>query len=260
MTVSPEKIAEFARRLDSAAHERQETVMFAEEAGVDLDTPYAIQDLNVAQRYSRGDRRIGWKMGLTSKAKMEQMGVDSPICGILTETMKIEDGGTLELAGFIHPKVEPEIAFHIQKDIPHDVKEKDLLGYVSGVCCGMEIIDSRFKDFKFTLKDVIADNCSSSAFVLSKTVLPPYAVDTENLGMVLSVNGRTVSAGSSAAIFDHPVHSLMACVRMLIRRGQRISKGEIVLAGASTAAVPFEPGDKLRTVVQNLGEVSFLVS
>jgi len=254
-----EKLAQLAKMLDRAATERKEVLMFADDENIDLKTAYSIQDLSILLRETRGDKPIGWKMGLTSRAKMAQMGVDSPICGVLTETMRLADHGKLKFAQFIHPKVEPEIAFHIGTDIPYDVSEEDVLKYVSRVCCGLEIIDSRFKDFKFTLKDVIADNCSSSAFVLSAETFAPNEADLANLGMVLEINGEPVQAGSSAAILDHPRSSLYECVQMLAKRGKKIRAGEIVLAGASTAAVLLKAGDHVHVRVQDLGSATFQV-
>jgi 2-oxo-3-hexenedioate decarboxylase len=119
----------------------------------------------------------------------------------------------------------------------------------------MEIIDSRYKDFKFELPDVIADNCSSFAFVLGDTVRDPREVDLGNLGMILEVDGKPVQFGSSAAILDHPLDSLLELCRMLAGRGLTLPAESVVLAGAATAAVPLNAGARVRASVQDLGSV-----
>lgn len=253
-------IDEYAEHLDACAVEKRETEMFAKAKGIDISTAYTIQHKNVALRTGRGDARIGWKMGLTSKAKMEQMGVKSPICGALTQSMQIPDGGELAFKNFIHPKVEPEIVYRIGEDIPSGVSEADILKYTSGVAAGMEIIDSRFKDFKFTLPDVVADNCSSAGFVVSKDFADSSEIDADNLGMLLEFNGTVVQAGSSSAIFDHPKKSLHTLVKMLSKWDRTVRNGDIVLVGASTAAVLLKPGDAVSVRVQDLGEASFTVA
>jgi 2-oxo-3-hexenedioate decarboxylase len=198
-------------------------------------------------------------MGLTSKAKMKQMGVHNPIYGVITEKMKLASGSSFGFQGRIHPKIEPEIAFLIGKDLHGKVSTEEALAACSGVCAAMEIIDSRYRNFNFTLPDVIADNCSSSAFVLGETIRKPSEIDLGNLGMILEVNGKPAQFGSSSAIYGHPAASLAELCAMLAEQDQSLKAGDIVLAGAATAAIAFEAGQEVRTLVQDLGSVSLKI-
>lgn len=218
---------------------------------------YKIQSALVGLRLERGERRIGLKMGFTSRAKMIQMGLSDMIWGRLTDAMVVEDGGTISLKRFVHPRVEPEIAFLLREGIDWPVTAAGALSCVEAVAPAMEIIDSRYKNFKFSLPDVIADNASSSAFVVG----PWQAtnVDLSNLGMILEINGRPVQIGSSAAILGHPVRSLVSAARLAHEAGERLEAGWIVMAGGATAAEALTLGAHVRNSVEQLGSVSFTV-
>ena len=133
------------------------------------------------------------------------------------------------------------------------------LSACSGVCAALELIDSRYQNFQFELPDVIADNCSSSGFILGTTVRKPDSNSIGNLGMVLEVNGRPVQFASSAAILGNPARALAELVRLLAQKGQILKAGSVVLAGAATAAVELKPGDNIRVKVQYLGSASIRV-
>lgn len=215
---------------------------------------YAIQALSIARRLERGEHRIGVKMGLTSRAKMQQVGVDEVIWGRLTDTMRLEEGGVLSRTEYVHPRAEPEIAFFMKKPLAGNVTAVEAMSAVEAVAPAIEIIDSRYKDFKFTLPDVVADNSSSSGIVVGDWVHPETAID--NLGIVLEADGRAVQVGSSAAILGHPVRSLVQAARLVARWGEQLNPGDIVLAGGATAAHPMTPGMHVRAVFQELGAVS----
>jgi len=246
---------ELSRKLDEAFLQARDLERLTAREPFSVEEAYEIQDELLDLRYERGERQIGLKMGLTSRAKMKQMGVDSPIYGVLTDKMALKTGARFPLKGTIHPRIEPEIAFHIGRDLSGTPTREQVLVACKGVCAAMEIIDSRYRDFKFELPDVIADNCSGYAFVLGETVRKPSEVDLGNLGMILEVDGKAVQFGSSAAILDHPLDSLLELIRMLDKRGLGIPAGSIVLAGAATQAVPLLSGTSVRTLVQDLGSV-----
>jgi 2-oxo-3-hexenedioate decarboxylase len=250
----------FARIVTDAYFGAYEIDKLTDQTPLTLPQAYAIQDQALKILADRGDRRIGYKMGLTSKAKMKQMGVHQPIYGVLTEKMRVASGSTFSLRGRIHPKIEPEIAFLIGRDLEGKVSPEEAMSACSGVCAAMEIIDSRYRNFNFTLPDVIADNCSSSAFVLGETIRKPAEIDLGNLGMLMEINGKPVQFGSSSAIYGHPAASLAELCAMLSEQGQRLRAGDIVLAGAATAALSLEPGQEIQTSVQDLGSVRLIVS
>jgi 2-oxo-3-hexenedioate decarboxylase len=190
---------------------------------------------------------------------MKQMGVDSAIYGVLTQSMALKDESEISLDRRIHPKIEPEIAFITRRELSGIVSIDEALDGCEGVCAAMEIIDSRYLEFKFELPDVIADNCSSSGFVLGRTLKNPREIDLGNLGMLLEVNGKSVQFGASSAILGHPAASLVELVRMLSLRGRALPAGSIVLAGSATAAIPLEIGMEVKTIIQDLGAVTLQV-
>lgn len=250
------KLAEFARILDDAAMNATAVPQLTEEQpGLTVEDAYAIQALSMGRRYDRGERRVGIKMGLTSRAKMQQVGVSEVIWGRLTSAMRLVEGGDLVRARYVHPRVEPEIAYIIGKPLSGEVSPAEALAAVEAVAPAVEIIDSRFRNFKFTLPDVVADNASSSGFILGAWAKPD--TDVSNTGIVMEVDGRPVQIGSSAAILGNPIRSLVAAARAVAQAGEPLEAGDIVLAGGATAAHPLTPGEYIRTWFQGLGSVSF---
>lgn len=254
-------IKELAVLVDTAARQG-ETIAQLTTGAPDLgvDEAYSVQEASIALRLERGEKLVGMKMGLTSRAKMEQVGVHEPIYGRLTDAMIVPEGGQLTMSGRCHPRVEPEVAFIMKHDIQGPVTDAEAAEAVAGVCAALEIIDSRYQDFKFTLPDVIADNTSASGFVLGSVVKPISEVNLCNLGIVMEVNGEAVQIGNSSAIYDHPLRSLVELLNMLSRRGQGLKQGQIVLAGGATAAVHLKEGDRIRGLVDELGSVQFTVT
>jgi 2-oxo-3-hexenedioate decarboxylase len=250
-------IEAIAERLDTAAMSAIAIPQLCEDFEVQLDDAYRIQAASIERRVSRGDRRVGMKMGFTSRAKMLQMGVSELIWGRLTISMMIEEGGSISLADFIHPRVEPEVAFLMRKPLAGRVSSLEALDAVEAVACALEVIDSRYKAFKFSLTDVVADNASSSGFAVGPWRKP----DTEfaNLGMILSVNGRPQAFGSTAAILGHPVRALVAAARVVADAGEELAPGSIVMAGAATAAIALGQEQHISLEAEKLGRVQFTV-
>ncbi len=251
-------IARFAQILDDAQRGPAECGQLSEIAPYTLEDAYAVQKALIARRLKRGERRVGMKMGFTSRAKMIQMGIDDMIWGRLTDKMVVEEGGPISLKHYVHPRVEPEIAFLIGRRLEGLVTAAEALDAVDAVAPAMEIINSRYKDFKFSLEDVVADNASSSGFVVG-----PWQnadADLSNLGMVLEINGRPVQIGSSGAILGHPVRSLVAAARLSSAAGEPLEEGWIVMAGGATAAEWLHVGDYVRNEVEALGAVAFSVT
>lgn len=250
--------AGLAERLDNAMLTRTATPQITlEHTALTLADAYAIQHLLVHRRQQRGERRIGMKMGLTSRAKMIQVGVNEMSWGRLTDGMLLEEGGELSKSAYIHPRLEPELAFLIGKPLSGKVTAAQALAAVDGVAPAMELIDSRYKDFKFTLNDVVADNSSSAGLVVGSWCSPGQ--DLSNLGVVLEVNGMVVETGSTAAILGHPVRSLVAAARLAGEAGETLHPGDIIMSGGITAAHTLAVGETVRATLQNLGFVSITV-
>ncbi|WP_070156809.1 2-keto-4-pentenoate hydratase [Sphingobium phenoxybenzoativorans] len=251
-------IDDLARTVDEAARTATEITQLAESHSLTVDEAYAIQALSMRQRFERGEKLIGMKMGLTSRAKMQQMGVSDVIWGRLTDAMRVEDGDAIEFEKFVHPRVEPEIAFILKRPLEGRVTLLEAMNAIEAVAPAMEIIDSRYRNFKFSLPDVIADNSSSSAFVLGPWNSP--STDISNLGMAMQINGRAVQIGSSAAILGHPGRSLAAASRLVAASGLRLEAGWIIMAGGATAAEKLLPGMAVRLDVERIGRTAFSVS
>jgi len=246
---------EIATRLDEAATQARAISQFGD--ALTLDEAYEVQARLIALRVARGERRIGIKMGFTSRAKMAQMGVSDMIFGRLTDGMLIEPGSSISRARFVHPRVEPEIAFLLARPLAGRVDALSALAAVEGVAAALEVIDSRYENFKFSLTDVVADNSSSSGVVVGPWMPPQVSVF--NRGMVLEIDGVARQIGSSAAILGNPVASLVAAARLVAERGDRLQAGDIVLAGGATAAEPLQAGQVVRLSVEALGSVGFSI-
>ena len=247
-------IQQLALRLDEAASSARPIGQLSQETAFDVETAYAIQKASIAQRYDRGESFIGLKLGFTSEAKMKQMGVSDMIWGRLTDSMLIRDG-KLHLEKFIHPRAEPEICFYTRKKIDRAISLEEAPDYIDAIAPAIEIIDSRYENFRFSLEDVIADNCSSAALVVGRW--HPVDTDVSDLSIRLLFNGDEKASGSSEAILGDPWRSVEAAARLATQYGIEIPAGSYILAGAATAAVYLEPDVEVKAVVDKLGETSF---
>ena len=246
-----------AKTLDQAAFNATGVKQLSDSVSISLEEAYEVQKLMIAERLKRGEKRIGMKMGFTSRAKMVQMGLSDLIWGRLTSRMIVEEGGSLKLSDYVHPRVEPEIAFLLKKPLSGVVTPVQALAAVEAVAVAMEIIDSRYERFKFSLSDVVADNASSSGVVIGPWHAPD--IDFSNLGLVLSFNGTAKQIGSTGGILGHPLRSLVAAARMTAQGGEQLNAGDIVMAGGITAAEALSAGQYVETEMQHLGRVAFNV-
>jgi 2-oxo-3-hexenedioate decarboxylase len=250
-------IDECAALLDDAARFAREASQFDPEGKMALADAYTIQSALIQRRVARGEHRVGVKMGFTSRAKMIQMGLSDMIWGRLTAAMQIEEGTTIDFARFVHPRVEPEIAFVLKRALPGNVTGPEALAAVEAIAPALEIIDSRYKDFKFSLPEVIADNASSSGFVIGTWHDPQ--IDFSNLGLTLCLDGHVVQIGSTAALLGDPLRSLVAAARLSAMAGEPLQAGWIVMAGGATPAEWIRPGQYVSVEMQELGRAGFHV-
>ncbi|RJF96387.1 2-keto-4-pentenoate hydratase [Sphingomonas cavernae] len=248
-----------AERLDTAAVTARATAQItAEHPGFALEDAYAVQHRLIERRLARGERIVGVKMGFTSRAKMVQMGVSDLIWGRLTDAMQIADDGVLDIGRFVHPRIEPEIAFRLKSRLAGPISSAEAFAAIAAVAPAMEVIDSRYADFRFALSDVVADNSSSSAFVIG-TWQEPFG-DLSNLGMTMSLDGRAVQFGSTGAILGNPVRSLVEAARLAAQSGLALEAGWTVLCGAATPAEALRPGIHVRLEAERLGRVDLHVA
>ena len=226
-----------------------------------LDDGYAVQDELLRRWLARGREFYGFKAGLTSRAKMVQMGVDVPCFGLMMRDTCDPEGGTVPTSGLIHPRVEAEIAFVMKDDLAGpEVSIEQVYAATDYVQPAIEIIDSRFKNFKFDLASVVADNCSSARVVLGGRPRRPEELDLGALGVVLEINGEALAYAASGAVLGHPAHVIQLLVKWLHGRGQLLKAGTVVLAGAVTEAHYIHPGDAVCARFQDLGTINVKVS
>lgn len=219
---------------------------------------YDIQHEIVRIKSQSGDRVIGLKMGLTSISKMKQMGINDPLYGHLFDYMMIDDQGEISISDLIHPKAEAEIAFIMGKDLAgEDLDEETILDAIKFVVPAIEIVDSRYENFNFTLKDVIADNCSSSRLILGSRFINPKGLELDLLGATLAINNEIIDSGTGAAVLGHPLKPVIVLAKLLSKRGLKINAGSLILTGGITKAHNFREGDMVCVRIENLGEVSF---
>jgi 2-oxo-3-hexenedioate decarboxylase len=248
-------ISEKAAILHRSARTQQPTAQFSTTEEYDLESAYKVQHELIKHRVDEGHEIVGVKMGFTSRAKMEQMGVSDMIIGQLTADMQLDTHTPLNTSKCCHPRAEPEIAFRLSKDIEGVLDAQAVLDYVDGVASAIEVIDSRYENFKFSLEDVVADNCSSCAFVVGPWCEVPLGLN--GLDMTMSFDGNVAAEGSSDAILDNPFEALAAATRLAHQYGIGLKKGMIVLAGASTAASFIKETKEVRLEVDGLGQAAF---
>lgn len=253
-----QKIADY---LLQAEKERREIPRITlEYPDLTLEEAYLIQQELVKRKLEEGKRILGPKMGLTSHAKMRQMNVDNPIYGYIFDYMVIPNGGVLKMDELIHPKVEAEIAFLIARDIEGPgVTGAQVLAATEYVIPALEVIDSRYQNFQFTLVDVVADNASSARVVFSDRLLEPHLFDLDLVGVTLTINGEVKAFGAGANVLGHPAHAVAMLANMLAERGEKIRAGEIILTGGITEALLINRGDEIRVTISGLGEVGMTV-
>ncbi len=250
-------IDDAVERLLAAEAERRDIDALTDEwTDLDLATAYAIQDAALDRRVDRGETLVGIKLGLTSVAKQRRMGIDSPLTAWLTDAMVLPAGVQVPQERLIHPRAEPEILFVMERDLEGPgVTAPQALAAVGAVHSAVEIIDSRYRDFRFTLPDVVADNASSAALVTGPVARPSHELDLTLEPCLVEVDGAVVDSATGAAVQGHPAEALALAANSLAARGHRIEAGWLVLTGGMTDAVDVVPGGTLTFAFGNLGTI-----
>ena len=258
MALDRKTIDELAAHLESAELEARDVTKITDDfPGMSWDDAYDIQDAIRARKEARGQRTVGLKAGLTSHAKMKQMGVSTPCFGFVSDYMAVPDGGEIDTKQLIHPKVEAEICVVTKAPLKGPgCHVGTVLAAIDFVIPGVEIIDSRYRDFKFDLKSVIADNTSASRFVIGGRSRRIEELDLRTLGVVLEKNGRIVAMAAGAAVLGHPAAAVAMMANHLGARGQEIPAGSFIMTGGVTEAIAVQAGDAVQVRFQDLGSVS----
>lgn len=221
-----------------------------------MEDSYKAQKELVKLYEEAGHQVFAPKMGLTSKAKWEQMNVDSPIVGYIFNEM-VEENKVVKMSDYIHPKVEPEIAIVLKNDIKgDDLTIEDVLDNIDYVLSGVEIIDSRYKDFNFDLPSVIADNTSAAGAVFGDEKLDISEIDMQTETVVLKVNGEVQVEGDGTAVLGHPAESIVWLARHLAQEDKAVPAGVPIMTGGLTAAVLVNAGDTVEVEFSNLSNIT----
>jgi 2-oxopent-4-enoate/cis-2-oxohex-4-enoate hydratase len=222
-----------------------------------IDDAYRIQQRLIARRQQDGERIVGKKIGVTSRAVMNMLNVYQPDFGYLLDSMIINDGDSIDTKTMIQPRAEGEIAFVLKRDLMGPgVSSADVLMATECVMPCFEIVDSRIKDWKIKIQDTVADNASCGVFVLGNQAVSPRNIDLFTCGMVLEKNGEIIATGAGAAALGSPVNAVVWLANTLGKLGIGMKAGEVILSGALAAMFPAKAGDNFRVSIGGLGGCS----
>ena len=258
MSLSKEQVAQISAELIEAEKSRIPIKALTERfSDVSYEDAYAIQLKTFDTLVKGGAIIVGKKIGLTSKAMQDQMNIREPDYGMITDRMVEREGAPIPMSSLILPKIEPEIAFLLKEDLTGPgVNVANVIEATEGVMPAFEIIDSRYKDWKITVKDSISDNASAGIMILGGKLTPIKDLDLRYVGLVLEKNGLLVSTGAGAAVLGNPAQSVAWLANKLTEYGISLKKGEFVMSGSLVQAVSVEAGSSLRATFDRLGSVS----
>ncbi|WP_369700042.1 2-keto-4-pentenoate hydratase [Bacillus sp. AFS041924] len=225
--------------------------------GITEKEAYQIQLTNIEEKLKKGQKIIGKKIGLTSIAMQELLGVDEPDYGHLLTKMKIPNFGEVQVGNMILPKVEAEIAFVLKKDlIGSNITFEDVVDATDYIVPAIEVVDSRIENWKIRLEDTVADNASSCLFVLGNERFDVKEIDLPNVTMDLYRNDELMNSGKGEAVLGNPIHCVAWLANKLCEFGISLNAGEIILSGALSAAINANAGDQFTAKFPLLGDVS----
>lgn len=229
--------------------------------GSPLENAYRIQQINTARQVAAGARLVGRKIGLTSRAVQAQLGVDTPDFGALLDTMAYGDGDEMPISRTHQPKVEAEIALVLERDLPHARHTvADVLRATAFALPAIEVVGSRIENWNIGLLDTVADNASAGLFVLGTRPVRLDALDLVAFGMVMERKGEQVSVGAGAACLGNPLNAAVWLADTMVRMGEPLRAGDVVLTGALGPMVHVAPGDVFTAKIEGLGEVRAVFS
>ena len=248
---------ELAADLAQAERSREPIVrLTAAYPDIDVVDAYEIQLINIRQRVAEGARVLGHKVGLSSLAMQQMMGVDEPDYGHLLDEMQVFEDTPVKARRYLYPRVEVEVGFILAADLPGaGCTEDDVLAATEALAPSIELIDTRITDWKIALCDTIADNASSAGFVLGEARVSPRDLDVKTIDVVLTRNGEVVAEGRSDAVLGNPVTAVAWLARKVESFGVRLRKGDIVLPGSCTRAIDAHAGDQFVADFTGLGSV-----
>lgn len=231
--------------------------------GIDIDDAYNISLHFLHRRTADGEALIGKKIGVTSKAVQDMLGVHRPDFGFLTDRMQVADGADVSIAkaGLIQPRAEGEIAFVLKKDLKGpNITEDQVLDATDYVCPCFEIVDSRIHDWKIRIQDTVADNASCGVFVLGEARVAPKSLDLAAVQLDIRKNGAHIASGLGSAVQGHPATAVAWLANTLARYGIPFLKGEIILSGSLAPLLPVVAGDRFEMSLTGIGDATISFS
>jgi 2-keto-4-pentenoate hydratase len=253
-----EAIEQAAQALALARAHRRPIAPVSQSHGIaGLEAAYAVAEINTRSRVESGRRIVGLKVGLTSKAVQQQLGVDQPDFGVLFDDMEFLNGQDVPTDRLMQPKVEAEVAFIVGRDVTGNPPSYgEFLACLSYAVPAIEIVDSAIADWKISLVDTVADNASSGLYVLGDQPMALGALSLGAIGMQMEKNGLPASTGSGSACLGHPLRAAFWLARTMAARGQGLRQGQVILSGALGPMVPVAAGDLVQASLGALGSVS----
>lgn len=258
-----EQVKKLAGYVHQAEKDKREITKITSELypTLSIEEGYLIQEQLITDKEKEGLKIVGPKMGITSEAKMKQMNVDNPIYGYVFDSMVIEEDEQIALSDYIHPKIEPEIGFILKEDLyGKDVTVEEVLSKTKYVFPAIEVIDSRYENFNFTLPDVIADNTSAAGALLGYKMSDPGSIALDLLAVSIKINGELKAFGTGAAVLGHPAESVARLAKMLYEKGKSVKANQPILTGGMTEAIRIQAGDYVHVDYGRLGHLSFPVT
>ena len=222
-----------------------------------VEEAYAVQMNRVEQALRSGEVISGKKIGLTSEAMQNLLGVDQPDYGHLFQSMEVQHGASVQLSQLFQPKVEGEIAFVLKEDLAGpNVTAEDVLQATDYVVAAIEIVDSRIKDWRIKIEDTVADNASCGLYVLGTTKRKVNEIELQNIEMQLQIDGQVYNEGRGSDVLGDPALCVAWLANKLYEYGARLQAGEVVLSGALSAAAVAVEGNTYTAQFTELGEVT----
>ncbi len=230
-------------------------------ANFTLNDAYYVQTEQLKHHLAAGETLAGHKVGLTSLAMQQQLGVDEPDFGFFLKTMVHYDGATLPADDFISPKVEPEFGFVLTEDLEGPgVTVEQAKAAIGKIYPAIEIIDSRIRDWDIKLVDTVADNASCGAIAVSKTPLKVSVDELSEVQCTLKINGEAKVSGTGAAVMGDPIAPLAWLANTLGAQGVALKAGQLILPGSFTKALPVVAGEEATADFGELGSLTIAFS
>jgi 2-keto-4-pentenoate hydratase len=253
-------IQQAAQVLLQAERSKQPIEPFTSSTNISVDDAYHIQLLQIQEKLKETEL-VGMKVGLTSEVMQKMFNVDTPDFGHILSTMVFENNSTLSKSQFIQPKIEFEIAFILKEDLKGpNVTEQQVLQATKAIAPAIEIIDSRIVDWKFKFEDTVADNGSSAGAIIGAPIDVPSLEELANISIVAKKNGEVFDQGVSSAVMGNPATAIAWLANMLSEYDITLKANQFILAGAITAAVPFEVNDLFEIDFGTYGQLNVTIT